>query len=241
MERILAITGTATVLALLWLYGAIGPKPTSSHGVVVAPTGTDGALVPRDPVGPLRILLVGTSLTARGSWPRLLEAQLVSCAPRGVEVRTLARAGMGIRWGLPELRRRFAASEPPLPDIVVVEFAANDATLTRGLPLDVAKARTRDLIALVRSIGAVPFVSTMNPAWAEEWITRPGQARYHGIYRDVAAETGAGLIDTAPVWQTLPREDRRRLVPDNGHPTDEGAALITVPAFLDALRPLVCG
>ncbi len=229
------------ILAALMLYGVIGPRPTISGPLVVPPSDVLGVLEPRADGGPLRVLLVGTSLTARGNWPQRLEQELAKCSPEGIQVERLAKSGAGIRWGLPQLQIRLADVVYPRPDIIVAEFGGNDASPRQGLPLFLSRARTRLLIETVRTAGAIPFLSTMNPGWGGEAITRPGQARYHGMYRDIAAETGVGLIDTVQLWLALPETERRRLVPDDGHPTDEGMQRITIPAFLAALRPLVCG
>ena len=144
---------------------------------------------------------------------------------------------------MPQIKERLADRNLPLPDIVIAEFGANDASPRQGLPLYLARARTRtrELIDVVRNAGAIAFLSTMNPGWADKAIPRPGQARYHGMYRDLAAETGAGLIDTLSQWQALPTTVRQALVPDNGHPSDAGMQRIAIPAFLEALGPLLCG
>jgi hypothetical protein len=83
-------------------------------------------------------------------------------------------------------------------------------------------------------------LTTMSPAWDWGRGPRPGLARYHGTYRDLAAETGAGRIDTAPVWLALPEVERKCLFPDGGHPADEGMERITLPVFVSALKPFDC-
>ena len=238
----MAIAGLiALLLAVLLLYGGIGPRPTLPSAIIVAPVGVSGVIRPRTEGGPLHVLLAGTSLTKRGDWPEKLERALASCAPQGVTVERLAKSGAGIRWGLPALQTRLSDTFLARPDIIIAEFAGNDASLRQGLPLYMARKRTLLLIETIRRAGAVPFLSTMNPSWETKAMTRPGQARYHAMYRDVTAETGAGLIDTVPHWLNLPAEIRYRMVPDGGHPNEEGAEFITIPAFLAALTPLVCG
>jgi lysophospholipase L1-like esterase len=238
---VMALAGLIGLLAVLALYGVIGPWPTPPDLVIVPPARHHEVIRPHRDGGPLHVLLVGTSLTARGDWPKRLERALASCATQGVVVERLAKSGQGIRWGLPALQIRLSDVAKPRPDITIVEFSGNDASLRQGLPLFMARKRTLLVIETLGRAGSVVFLSTMNPGWGNEAITRPGQARYHGMYRDVAAETGTGLIDTVPQWRALPTEIRHRVVPDGGHPNDEGAELITLPAFFTALRPLVCG
>ncbi|MFA9232139.1 MAG: SGNH/GDSL hydrolase family protein [Microgenomates group bacterium] len=238
---VMALAGLLCLLAVLALYGVVGPRPTPPGLVIVPPARPHEIIRPHKDGGPLHVLLVGTSLTARGDWPERLERALASCAPQGVVVERLAKSGQGIRWGLPALQTRLSDVAKPRPDITIVEFSGNDASLRQGLPLFLARKWTLLVIETLDTAGSVVFLSTMNPGWGSDAITRPGQARYHGMYRDVAAEAGAGLIDTAPQWRALAQEIRTRVVPDGGHPNEEGAELITIPAFLAALRPLVCG
>lgn len=238
---VIGLAGLIGLLAVLLLYGVIGLRPTPPGMVIVRPANLPDAIRPHRDGGPLHVLLVGTSLTARGDWPERLEQALASCAPHGVVVERLAKSGQGIRWGLPALQARLFDAAMPRPDITVVEFSGNDASLRQGLPLFLARKRTLLLIEALGRAGSVAFLSTMNPGWGSAAITRPGQARYHGMYRDVAVETGAGLIDTAPQWRVLDPKTRALVVPDSGHPNDEGAELITIPAFLAALTPFVCG
>ena len=237
----LGLAGVIALVAVLLLYGVIGPRSTPPSLVNLPPADVSGVIKPRKENGPLHVLLVGTSLTSGGDWPERLEHALASCAPRGITVERLAKAGAGIRWGLPALKTRLSATSLARPDIVIAEFSGNDASLRHGLPLFLARKRTLLLIETIQRAGSIAFLSTMSPGWDTKAITRLGQARYHSMYRDVTAETGTGLIDTAPQWRALPTEIRYRVVPDSGHPNAEGAALITLPAFLAALKPLVCG
>ena len=237
---VVTFAGIVSLLAVLVLFGVIGLQPTPPGMVIVPPTNLPDGIRSHRGEGPLHVLLVGTSLTSRGDWPEKLERELSSCTQHGVVVERLAKSGQGIRWGLPALQTRLSDETMPRPDITIVEFSGNDASLRQGLPLFLARRRTILLIEILGRAGSVAFLSTMNPGWGSEAITRPGQARYHGMYRDVAAETGAGLIDTAPQWLALDPRTRTLLVPDDGHPNDEGAEHITIPAFLAALTPLVC-
>lgn len=235
---LLAGLGAVTGLAGLLLYGVLGPDPTPAGPVAVPPD--DPATALQRHAGPVHILLAGTSLTANTDWPVALQETLSRCTARGVLVERLARPGEGIRWGLPALRARLADASLPRPDLVVAEFSGNDATLTRGLPLFETRRRTFELVETIRSAGAVPWLATMSPSWGKKVLIRPGQARYHALYRDVAAQSGAGLIDTIAQWRALDSATRRAMVPDGTHPTAAAMRQITVPAFAAALGPLVC-
>src|SRR5690606_22540723 len=88
--------------------------------------------------GELRIVVVGTSLTARYNWPDRLETALMGCLDQPVEVETLARAGASIAWGT----RQAATVLELKPDLVLIEFAINDADLRDGVGRRLARELT---------------------------------------------------------------------------------------------------
>ncbi len=223
----LALTGA-------FLYGVIGPPPTAPGSRIVLP----GTAMGSDQDDSYRILILGTSLTSRGDWPELLQEQLSACAAGSVLVERLARAGSASGWGLSALRNRLSASDANIPDLLIVEFSGNDASLARGYPLFVSKRNHRKIIQLARNAGVAVILTTMSPAWGQNAFERPGQERYHALYRDLAASGDVGLIDTIPEWRALSSRERRAAVPDGVHPTPDSMAKIAVPAFLDAVRPL---
>ena len=215
-------------------YGLVGAAPTASVGRVALPVGWPKPL----PAAHHRILLLGTSLTRRGDWPELLEERLRQCATAPLMVERLAQAGAASGWGLEALRARLA--EAPAPTIIVVEFSGNDASIIHGFPLFVSRHHHREILQHARDAGALPILATMSPAWGWKALARPGQRRYHALYRDLARSEGTGLIDTISDWRALPLAARRQALPDNLHPTPAAMEAITVPAFEAALRPLVC-
>lgn len=216
------------VLVLLWLYGVIGWPATGQGARVILPTEAPGP--------PHRILILGTSLTHGEAWVADLEAQLQDCAP-DVTVTALARPGAASDWGAGALETHLAKAHY---DLVVVEFTANDASLANGMPLIRSRALHETMIDQIRDRDMEVILATMSPAWGQNALERPGQRRYAGLYRDLAAEWGTGLIDTRADWQALPQSTRGTLVPDGLHPTGEGHGQITLPAFVAGLSPLVC-
>lgn len=218
-------------LAFAFAYGVVGRAPTPPGERIVAPRDA-GAAGARD------VLILGTSLTSRGEWPAHLETRLRSCAP-DVRVERVARPGASSRWGLEALRRHLAEHEAP--DVLVVEFSGNDAALARGFPLFVSRRLHRQIVAEAREAGATVILATMSPGWGREAWERPGQDRYHALYRDLAREEGTGLVDTIADWRALSPERRAQWVPDDLHPTDEAMRAIAAAALEEVLRPLVCG
>ncbi len=224
-------------VAMAFLYGVIGLPPTAPGKRIIL---SERAARPAPGEG-YDVLVLGTSLTSRGDWPELLQDRLNACATGPVRVERLARAGAASGWGLAALRDHLSDPDADPPDLLIVEFSGNDASLARGFPLFISKRNHRGIIQLARQSGAAVILATMSPAWGRDALERPGQDRYHALYRDLASSDGVGLIDTISDWRALSPEDRRASVPDGLHPTREAMAAIAVPAFMEAVGPIVCG
>jgi acyl-CoA thioesterase I len=181
---------------------------------------------------PIRIVAFGTSLTARQDWQDELAVQLDDCAP--VEVTTIARGGANSDWAVENLPRVAAAR----PAIVLIEFAVNDASLLHGVSLEQSRANTEAILAALAASGAQPMLMTMNPAHGVRLLSRPWLADYYRLYREIAAERGAILIDLTPVWDA--RGDFSNAIPDGVHPSAEAAREVIVPHVGAVLKPLLC-
>ena len=187
---------------------------------------------------PVRVLLLGTSLTAGGRWNDALQHALSACRSGGVVVERLARPGANSAWGQEALAQRLQTGGRP--DLLVVEFSINDASLWRGMTLDKSKARHREILTLAEQAGVPVWLSTMSPAFGTKAWQRPGQVAYRAAYQDVARSTGAGLIATVPAWNRLSAQARGEAMPDDLHPVDAAMREITVPALVAALSPVLC-
>lgn len=225
--------GVFCALALAFAYGVIGLPAPGPGPVWVAPARSLDAPKGR----PARILLVGTSLSVT-DWPKRLAAQGTPCGA-ALDVEVIARPGAASDWGWPQLDARLA--QAPSPDLVLVEFSVNDASPWNGFPLWTSRRLHRQIVARVEAAGLPLWLATMNPGWGRNGLERPGQDRYHGIYRDLAASTPAGLIDTIGIWRALPAPTRQILVPDGLHPTPQGMDQVILPAFGTALAHSLCG
>jgi lysophospholipase L1-like esterase len=232
-----------TVLLALALIAAVGLVAAGALGLLrqPAPPGSIApAMVPDlPPAGaPLRLLVAGTSLTARGDWPERLAADLAGCRVGPVSVERVARAGATSRWGEPALLARLARG--PAPHLVLIEFSVNDAVLPRLVPLSESRRRIMRMAKAAQAAGALPLLVTMSELHGRERWERPGLAAHRALYADIARKTGAGLIDTLPPWRALSRQDLSAAVPDGAHPTPEAMAALLVPALAGALRPYAC-
>lgn len=191
--------------------------------------------------GPLTIVALGTSLTARADWPSALASSLSACGEREVRVVTVAQPGAGSDWGRGQVGRVAALA----PALVLVEFTINDADLGRGRRL--ANAET-DMVALLDALAraapqAQTVLMTMSPAFGPRGWIRPWLADHEAAYRQLVRARGIGLIDLAPLWRDAlaGAGDRRSLLPDGLHPTPAAVATVALPTMRDRIAAALPG
>jgi lysophospholipase L1-like esterase len=190
--------------------------------------------------------MYGTSLTAErhlllsyasGGWVANLRAELERRYPGLATVTNRARHGMTSAWGLKNLRRRVLSQHP---DVVFIEFSANDAADYEGISLDTSRAH---LVAMVDGIlehhaGAEIILLTMNVCIGPHAEARQRLPEYYQVYRDVARERGFPLIDLEPVWRELLEQDPVRfdqLLPDGIHPNRRACNEVITPHLHERL------
>ena len=96
----------------------------------------------------LTVVTYGTSLTdsPRG-WPALLKDSIDALYPGTVEVVNSARAAMWSTWGVQHLDERVLAKRP---DLVLIEFAINDAYLPYKTSTEVCRINLEYMIDRIR-------------------------------------------------------------------------------------------
>lgn len=181
----------------------------------------------------VRVVTFGTSLTASGGWQRGLQRKLRACWSNDVRVINRAAGGRNSTWGLANVASVTAAA----PQIVIVEFAMNDAVKTPPIGIDIARSR-RQTMALVEAIrsarpSARIFLLITHQVRGDAVRERPRLNDYYRMYRELAAEGIAGLIDTSEAWAKVPDGD----IPDGVHPTQAAQLAVTVPAIVRAIAP----
>lgn len=239
LARILSALFAGMVFAVFWggLTKGVGH---ATLGLAIEPQESFAPfrweVVPAD--RPIRVLLLGTSLTHRGDWPMALQAQLSACRAGGVVVERLAMPGANSVWGAQALKERLANG--PLPDALVLEFSINDASLWHGVTLAQSDAQHRAILQLAQRATIPVWLATMSPAFGQNAWERPGQVAYRALYHDLAKEQGVGLISLAVAWQSLPAIERAAALPDGLHPTDTSMVDVAVPAIAKALAAIFC-
>ena len=156
-------------LAALLLFRPGGSGPATPADLPLAPFDRADA--------PARIVAFGTSLTAREGWPEALAARLEACLGHPVELIRVARNGAGSDWALGQTGAVIAAR----PDLVLIEFAVNDADLLDGARLAVSRAKHA----------------------ADPRRARRRAARGAGDADDDESGRGTGPADPAPVSRRL--------------------------------------
>ncbi|MGM4913567.1 SGNH/GDSL hydrolase family protein [Rhizobium sp. 768_B6_N1_8] len=182
---------------------------------------------------PLRIVTFGTSLTARGGWQASLEEGLERCLHRTVDVAIVAKSGATTEWGLSSVERVIAER----PDIVLVEFYANDAALNRWM--SVSRSRGNFSTILERLKTGLPdariYMMVMNPMSGLRGALRPFLSSYISAHRSVAAERNVVIIDHSNGWSMLPAEELSTAIPDGAHPVASTAVKVMVPTIVKAI------
>lgn len=218
----LFVLAGAAIIGLVFTIGLWWPRPVAI-GPDIAPP-----LAPGTGDGTFTIVVLGTSLTERYDWPSRLEKHLTGCLEEPVRVVSVARGGATSRWGAKQLSRVAALS----PDLVLIEFAINDADLRRGLSLTNSMRLHRSILRdlSVRVPGAKVVLMSMSPAWGLKRLLRPRLERYYSLYPDLANTNGAGFIDLFQKWMAYP--NAVTAFPDGVHPTEEATGEVIIPALM---------
>lgn len=186
----------------------------------------------------LKIVAYGTSLTEHGGWQEPLRARLTECLKRPVTVATVAKSGEGSDWGATVVDRVVAEK----PDVVLVEFATNDAALQRFISLKQSVANMTGILRRLQEQAPPPriFVMAMNPIHGMRGWVRPFLADYEAAHEQLAREFGASFIDHRPAWATLSRQELDEAIPDGSHPVPEVAIRLIVPTIAAAVGGPEC-
>jgi acyl-CoA thioesterase-1 len=166
----------------------------------------------------LRLATFGTSLTAGNLWQSDLKDRLTECLQLRIEVLNRGKSGATSGWGAQNAARVIAVR----PNVVVVEFAINDAFNPYAISLEKSYQDTVSIVNALRNglPAAKIWLMTTNPAFTSD---RPHLADYYAQYRSLASALDVGLIDLFPIWLTaLAADGGERLMPDRLHPTREG-------------------
>jgi acyl-CoA thioesterase-1 len=213
--------------------GGASPKDTAAadsaaaSGATPTPGGTSRA------TGPLRVLFVGTSLTAGlgldpdSAYPAVIQ-RLADSARVPI---TTVNAGVSGETSAGALRRIDWVLREPV-DVLVLETGANDGL--RALRVDSTRANLEAILTRARQAhpaARLVLVQMEAPPNLGPQYT----GRFRGMFRDVAEATGATLtpflLDSVAGVATLNQGD-------GIHPNEEGARRVARTVW-GALRPVL--
>lgn len=186
----------------------------------------------------VKVVTLGTSLSARGGWQEPLQRALGACLNKEVTVVNLAKSGMTSEWGLTQIDK--VAAERP--DVVLVEFAVNDADVTEFMSLSRSAGNMARIVSSLRESETRPavYVMAMSPVSGLRGMIRPFLAQYEEMHAAVARKLGAGFIDHRPAWARLSDEEIEAAIPDGTHPDPATTSRVIVPGLVHALASSGC-
>lgn len=186
----------------------------------------------------LKIVTFGTSLTVRGGWQEPLRRALSACRDAEVTIINLAKSGMASDWGVTQIDKVLAEK----PDIVLVEFAVNDAALDRFLSLAASAANIEAIVTRLKAGESKPaiHVMAMSPVSGLRGWIRPYLAQYEDRHAEIARRLGAGFIDHRPAWAKLSADEIATAIADGTHPDPATAGRVMLPGLMQALAGADC-
>ena len=191
----------------------------------------------------VKVVLLGTSLTAAGTWPASLQNWLSAESPGPGTVTVVNRAKSG------EDSDHGVAVQTPAaltdnPDAVFIEFSMNDAATIKSITPQQSRDNLNWIIDqfVAQNPDVIIVLQTMNclPPDTSPFSPRVDLNGYYQIYRDVAGERGAILIDHYPQWLDLYTNDFatwNSYMKDAVHPNQLGQNSVLVPHLKQVLGP----
>lgn len=185
-----------------------------------------------------KIVTLGTSLTARGGWQEPLRRALSACRDSEVTIVNLAKSGMASDWGLTQIDKVLAER----PNVVLVEFAINDAALNRFLSLRESGANMEAIVTRLKAGESRPavYMMAMSPVSGMRGMIRPFLGQYEDLHAEIAHRLGVGFIDHRPAWAALSADELATAIADGAHPKPETASRLMLPGLLRALAGTDC-
>ena len=177
----------------------------------------------------LVIVAFGTSLTSRGGWQEPLEAAARHCLAQSVRVVSVAKPGANSSWATDNVDKVVVHK----PDVVVIEFAVNDASLLRGVSKAQARANISRIIAELRHYRSDIEIVLMatNPVGGWRGWVRPNLNGYYDQLADISAETNTIFVDLRPMW----RQFGEGAIADGLHPDPAASGVVVAPALADKI------
>lgn len=189
------------------------------------------------------VVVYGTSLTHGGAWAVAMKEWFEKEFPQKVKFINSGGPGQNSDWGVANLKAKVLDHQP---DLVVIEFAFNDAHQKFKMPVERGATNLDKMVKAIQAQNAATAVvlQVMNAAWdapndKRSLSNRPQLDAFNDNYRRYAKEHGLLLIDHFHAWQRLKEKEEKKyqaFVPDGTHPTREGSIAVTWPGIKAVLE-----
>ncbi len=193
------------------------------------------------------VVTYGTSVTKYGYWVTAMQQWFDQKYPGLVTVVNSGGPGQNSDWGLKELQPQVLDH---YPDLVFIEFAANDAHVRFKLTVEHAKDNLDKIVTAIQQQNpqVAIVLQTMNVFWdAPKGFTtaatsRPQLNAFYDNYRNYATEHKLVLVDNYVKWEEMKEKDYANfqvMLPDGTHPNKNGSLAVNWPniqALLEAAQ-----
>ena len=186
------------------------------------------------------IVVYGTSLSASPEgWPSMLEKEIDKRYPSLIRVENMAKGAMWSTWGVQNLDERVLSKNP---DLVLIEFAINDAYLPYKTTPKTCRLNLEYMIdrILDQNPQCDVVIQIMNmPTGIHFHEHRPDFETYNTVYRKVARKRKLLLIDHTTYWKPILEKglpEYLKLVPDGIHPEEIAWRTLVTPFILKSLK-----
>ncbi|MCM8540265.1 MAG: SGNH/GDSL hydrolase family protein [Lentisphaeraceae bacterium] len=187
-----------------------------------------------------KIVVYGTSLTAKGPWVSALNNKLKDKYAEKITLINSGGSGMDSNWGLANLQKKVIDHKP---NAVFIEFGMNDAVVRFKNSKDKIRTNISSIILKIKT--SLPdceiILMTMNPALGIPNGHRSSRAElnaYYEIYRELAKKNGLKIIDHFQNWQTFLDKAGvayKKYIPDGIHPNKAGCEKVIIPEMVKVL------
>ena len=183
------------------------------------------------------VVAYGTSVTKYGYWVTAMQQWFDDKYPGQVTVINSGGPGQNSTWGAAQLQTQVLDHHP---DLVFVEFGANDAHTRFKMPVEQGKTNLDQIVTGIRRQNpqAAIVLQTMNCFWDAPKgfktadTDRPELERFYDNYRSYAREHELPLIEGDAAWRKLKESDYAKFqsfLPDGTHPDKAGSLEVTWP------------
>jgi lysophospholipase L1-like esterase len=240
--RVLLIYATLRAKGPEWEYSVSAKTLTLFIITSIISCGlSNGRDIHAEPQSDQNVMIVaafGTSLTYRAGWLEPLEEKLTRCLAHPVRVLDFGRNGATSEWGIAAVGEVIRTQ----PDVVLIEFSANDAAWFKGVSLNRSRVNTTKIVRAIKEArpSAKIFLMTMNPAFGPRGWIRLSLDTYYDLYQSLADELSVGFIDNRQKWKALTIDELRTGIPDGGHPLPALARRILVPTVARSIGGARC-